>query len=124
MFLLLLFLLLFLLLLLLLLRLLMRLLLLLHESRQRDLHAYFGLEEGVGEGDGVHALQLGVLSEFWVQVEEHWHVHLSHTTQHKILHEAQGNSGTHMYFCVKWRTYSHFVAKSTTENVTCTRTSV
>ena len=38
--------------------------------------ALLGLEEGVGEGDGVDARHPWVLVELGVDVEEHGHVHL------------------------------------------------
>lgn len=45
-------------------------------SRQRKILALLGLEEGVGQGDGIHSRHAGILVELGVDVEEDGHVHL------------------------------------------------
>ena len=45
-------------------------------SWKREIEAFLGLKECVGECDLVHTVQLGVLDEVWVDVEEDGHVDL------------------------------------------------
>lgn len=45
-------------------------------SRQRKFLALLGLEESVGQGDGIHSRHAGILVKLRVDVEEDGHVHL------------------------------------------------
>lgn len=54
-------------------------------SGQRQFLTLLGLEEGVGQGDGVHSGHPGVLVELWIDVEEDGHVHLLVRVQTLLL---------------------------------------
>ena len=44
--------------------------------RDGKLHAIFGFEKCVREGDEVHILHLGIVGPLGVDVEKHRHIHL------------------------------------------------
>ena len=72
-----------------------------------------GLEEGVGERDGVHACHAGVQVELRVDVEEHGHVHLLFRVQTLLLKtEALRDRDTHTHTHTRHRhRHKHTQAK-------------
>ena len=61
---------------------------------QGQLLALLGLEEGVGEGDGVDARHTRVVVKLGVDVKEHGHVHLLMGVQPLLLEaETLGEEG-------------------------------